>query len=138
MASGAYTHAYTHTHAYFGGMKVIIRNQARAWFKKDRNALRFLWVDDTKKSSLTVEEMRFTRVVFGVSTSPFLLNATINYHLERYRDKYSSLVDTLLQSMYVDDVTCGATSEDEAFQLYDTSIKLFAEGGFNLRLRYSH
>ena len=35
--------------------------------------------------------------------------------------------------MYVDDVTCGATSEDEAFQLYDTSIKLFAEGGFNLR-----
>ena len=35
--------------------------------------------------------------------------------------------------MYVDDVTCGATTEDEAFQLYDTSIKLFAEGGFNLR-----
>ena len=100
--------------------------------KKDRNALRFLWVDDTKKSSPTVE-MRFTRVVFGMSASPFLLNATINYHLERYRDKYSSLVDTLLQSMYVDDVTCGATSEDEAFQLYDTSIKLFAEGGFNLR-----
>ena len=43
MASGAYTHTYTHTHThththanthtYFGGMKVIIRNQARAWFK---------------------------------------------------------------------------------------------------------
>ena len=77
--------------------------------------------------------LRFRTYKGGVSASPFLLNATINYHLERYRDKYSSLVDTLLQSMYVDDVTCGATSEDEAFQLYDTSIKLFAEGGFNLR-----
>ena len=101
--------------------------------EEDRNALRFLWIDDAEESSPVVEEMRFTRVVFGVSANPFLLNATINYHLERYRDKHSSLIDTLLHSMYVDDVTCGATSEDEAFQLYDTSIKLFAEGGFNLR-----
>ena len=101
--------------------------------EEDRNALRFLWVDDVQKSPPIIEEMRFTRVVFGVSASPFLLNATINHHLERYRDKYPNLVDTLLHSMYVDDVTCGANSEDEAYQIYDISTKLFAEGGFNLR-----
>ena len=94
--------------------------------EEDHNALRFLWVDDVRKSSPVIEEMRFARVVFGVSASPFLLNATINHHLERY----SNLVDTLLHSTYVDDVTCGA---NEAYQLYDISTKLFAEGGFNLR-----
>ena len=101
--------------------------------EEDRNVLRFLWVDDVQKSPPIIEEMKFTRVVFGVSASPFLLNATINHHLERYRDKYPNLVDTLLHSMYVDDVTCGANSEDEAYQIYDISINLFAEGGFNLR-----
>ena len=35
--------------------------------------------------------------------------------------------------MYVDDLTCGADSEDEAYQLYAVSTRLFAEGGFNLR-----
>lgn len=101
--------------------------------EEDCNALRFLWVDNVEKPSPSIDDMRFTRVVFGVSASPFLLNATITHHLEKYRGKYPNLVDTLLHSMYVDDVTCGAGSEDEAYQLYDRSTKLFAEGGFNLR-----
>ena len=33
--------------------------------KEDRNTLRFLWVDDVEKSSPVIQEMRFTRVVFG-------------------------------------------------------------------------
>ena len=93
--------------------------------EEDRNALRFLWVDDVKKSSPVIEEIRFARVVFGVSASPFLLNATINHHLERYRDRYLNLVDTLLHSMYVDDITCSVNSEDETYQLYNISTKLF-------------
>lgn len=101
--------------------------------EEDRDALRFLWVDNIKKSSPVIEKLRFTRAVFGVSASPFLLNATISHHLERYRDTYPNLVDTLLCSMYVDDVTCGADNEDKAYQLYANSHKLFAEGGFNLR-----
>ena len=84
--------------------------------EEDHSALRFLWVDNIKKSSPVIEEMRFARVVFGVSASPLLLNATINDHLERYQDKHSHLVDTLLCS--IDDVTCGADGEDEAYQLW--------------------
>ena len=49
--------------------------------EEDRDALRFLWVDDACKSNPEVEVLRFTRVVFGVSSSPFLLNATIDHHL---------------------------------------------------------
>ena len=45
--------------------------------KVDRNVLRFLWFDDVWSEHLKVITLRFTRVVFGVSSSPFLLNATI-------------------------------------------------------------
>ncbi|MCG8623377.1 MAG: hypothetical protein MJE68_15465, partial [Proteobacteria bacterium] len=41
----------------------------------DRNVLRFLWVDDLAKDPPDIRILRFTRVVFGVSSSPFLLNA---------------------------------------------------------------
>ena len=52
--------------------------------EKDRNVLRFLWVDDVTKDDPNIIPHRFTRVVFGVSSSPFLLNATINHHLKKH------------------------------------------------------
>jgi hypothetical protein len=48
----------------------------------DRNVLRFLWFDDVWIEHPKVITLRFTRVVFGVSSSPFLLNATIRHHIE--------------------------------------------------------
>ena len=74
-----------------------------------------------------------TRVVFGVSSSPFLLNATIKYHLEQYLDSHPDLIQRLLQSTYVDVIITGASSEDEAFNLYTQSKEILRRGGFNLR-----
>ena len=45
--------------------------------EKDRDVLRFLWLQDVSAEQPEVIELRFTRVMFGVSSSPFLLNATI-------------------------------------------------------------
>ena len=42
-------------------------------------------------------------------------------------------MNTLMKSIYVDDVTYGADGEDEAYELYVLSKKVFADGGFNLR-----
>ena len=50
--------------------------------REDRDVLRFLWTDDLESNEPHPLEFRFTRVVFGVSSSPFLLNATIRHHLE--------------------------------------------------------
>ena len=70
---------------------------------------------------------RFTRVVFGVSSSPFLLNATIRHHVEKYSDAYLNFVDTFLKSICVDDVSYGANSVDQAYELYFQSKHILAE-----------
>ena len=49
--------------------------------EEDRDSLRFLWVTNPKEENSEVITLRFTRVVFGVTSSPFLLNATINHHM---------------------------------------------------------
>ena len=101
--------------------------------KEDRDALRFLWVKDLKSDAPEVTVLRFTRVVFGVSASPFLLNATIKHHMERYSTEYPELVSLFMRSIYVDDVSYGADDEDTAFELYMKSKEILAKGGFNLR-----
>ena len=50
----------------------------------DRDVLRFLWVDNVNKDDPQIVIYRFTRVLFGVTASPFLLNGTIKHHIERY------------------------------------------------------
>ena len=50
----------------------------------DKDVLRFLWVDDIDKAEPKVITLKFTRVLFGLPSSPFLLNATIKHHIEQY------------------------------------------------------
>ena len=101
--------------------------------KPDRDVLRFIWVDDPLKDTPELRVYRFTRVVFGVSSTPFLLNATIRFHLENYLETDKSLVQQLLRSTYVDDIVTGGQTEDDVFALYTRSKEIFREGGFNLR-----
>ena len=102
--------------------------------EKDRDALRFLWVDDIKEDTPEVScKFRFTCVVFGVTSSPFLLNATIQYHLKKYEASYKDLVDNLLKSICVDDIVSGAQDDKEALLMYKQSKSLFKAGGFNLQ-----
>lgn len=94
----------------------------------DRDVLRFLWVDDIHKEFPVICTLRFTRVVFGVSASPFLLNATLKHHLEKYAATHPDVVERLLESTYVDDIVTGANTEDEAFELYSQAKSIFREG----------
>ena len=50
----------------------------------NKDVLRFLWMNDIDKAKPEVVVLRFTRVVFGVSSSPFLLNATLKHHIGQY------------------------------------------------------
>jgi len=87
-------------------------------------------MDDVLKDAPTIQTYRFTRVVFGVSSSPFLLNATIKHHLEKYGKTYPQFVQLFV---YVDDVRFGVDNDDDAYKLYLKSKTILREGGFNLR-----
>ena len=99
----------------------------------EEDVLRFPWVDDIDKVSPEIVVPRFTRVIFGVSSSPFLLNATIKHHIEQYKEADPEFVEKFLRSIYVDDLSSGAPEIDAAYELYLKSKLRPAEGGFNLR-----
>ena len=101
--------------------------------KQDRDVLRFLWLDDINKGAPEIVTLRFARVVIGVSASPFLLNATIKYHIERYEEEDPEFVERFLRSIYVDDLTSGGSEDDAVYEQYLKAKLRLAEGGFNLR-----
>ena len=69
--------------------------------EEDRDALRF---DDVSQEKPEIVVYRFNQVVFGVTSSPFLLNSTIDYHLDSHSHEKTELVKVLKESIYVDDI----------------------------------
>ena len=71
-----------------------------------RDVLRFHWV---KEETPEIEVFRFTRALFGLVQSPFLLGATLKRHLERLKERYPNEVAEIEKCLYVDDVITGET-----------------------------
>ncbi|XP_048580427.1 uncharacterized protein LOC116614572 [Nematostella vectensis] len=99
----------------------------------DRDCLRFLWVNDVEAKEAAPIIYRFCRVVFGVNCSPFLLNATLRYHLESFAKEEPEFVRVMKDSFYVDDLVTGAESADKALELFEKARARMATGGFKLR-----
>ena len=105
---------------------VVIRDE-------DRDYLRFLWYDDPFSAEPKVIILRVLRVVLGIISSPFLLNATIKYHLEHYLNNAKNFVEKFLNDLYVDDSTSGFFNVKEAYDFYLNAKRIMKEGGFELR-----
>ena len=101
--------------------------------KEQRDFMRFLWIDDINSEDPNIVTYRFCRVIFGMNCSPFLLNATLKYHVTKYYALEPVLAQNTLEGLYVDDWTSGGESDDEVYALYKTTNACFASGGFNLR-----
>ena len=106
----------------------------------DRDYLRTLWVQgfDPHKSlhcqeSFRLMVLRFTRCVFGITSSPFHLMATLRHHLDKYRIEFEALIEEVKKTMFVDDFISGADSEREGYELFTTTRNILKDGGFNLR-----
>jgi hypothetical protein len=99
----------------------------------DRDCLRFLWVGNIHKDEVKPVEYRFCRVVFGVNCSPFLLNTTLQHHLERFSKGNPELTRKLKDSFYVDDLVTGEQTPEHALSLYQASRNNLASGEFKLR-----
>ena len=96
--------------------------------REDRDALRFHWIKDL--ASKQVETLRFTRVLFGLAPSPFLLAAVIKEHLQRYKMVNPELVEEIERSMYVDDLISGGETTKQALEIKMTATTIFGEATF--------
>ncbi|GBN94842.1 hypothetical protein AVEN_266156-1 [Araneus ventricosus] len=103
--------------------------------EKHKDAVRFLWSNEEpcvlKKPTLHV--YRFNRVNFGVSSSPFLLAATIRHRIEKYKNDYPDTVQLLDKCFYVDDLISGGKDFEEALQLSRSAKNIMEAAGMDLR-----
>lgn len=102
----------------------------------DRDVLRFVRWD--RQNSGKLEMFRHCRVVFGVSSSPFLLGATIELHLERASETATSkekrqIIQKLAKSFYVDNCVTSVHTEEEMKSFREVATSVMSEGSFDLR-----
>ena len=98
----------------------------------DRDVTRFLWLRDPTNTNLdnNLQIYRFCRIPFGVISSPFLLGATITYHLQRSSNR---IAKDLLRNIYVDNLITGVDTVDKGKLLYTEAKGLFKSASMNLR-----
>ena len=102
----------------------------------DRDAKRVLWYDDLK--SRNIVEYRFTRAIFGATSSPYLLGATLEKHLEQYENRYTSnTVKSSHDDTCVDDIQGGGNSEEDVIKFKVESSEIMNETGFELHVYYT-
>ena len=58
--------------------------------EEDRDVMRFHWFKDLKTKEVVT--LRFTRALFGLSPSPFLLGGVIQQHLEKHVEQHPEIV----------------------------------------------
>nr|XP_037270454.1 uncharacterized protein LOC119162075 [Rhipicephalus microplus] len=101
----------------------------------DRNAVRFLWYAATPKKGEelpAVAAYRMTRVPFGVTSSPFLLAATLRHHLEGLPEQYAETANILRSHLYVDDLVTGVDTLEQGKVLCQESSDILSQAGMRL------
>ena len=99
---------------------------------EDRDRTRFFWRDNYDDPNSKINVFRFKRVLFGSSSSPFLLQATVKHHLERFG------AEDLGRNLYVDNLHAGFNDEQELIKFYERSMFIFNKAGLPLREWFSN
>ena len=95
----------------------------------ERDVLRFHW---RKDGSSPLETLRFTRVLFGLAPSPYLLQGVIETQLDTWFERYPEVVEHLRRSMYVDDLISGGLTIEEAKTRKDVAREVLEDATFEL------
>ncbi|GFT92030.1 DUF1758 domain-containing protein [Trichonephila clavipes] len=97
---------------------------------RDRDFTRFFWTDNLNKEPYV---LNFTRVLFGLRPSPYLLAATLKHHFKKYREQYPHTFELLNSSIYVDDLICGQNDVPDALRTTLECLQIFSDAGMLLR-----
>ena len=103
--------------------------------ESERDALRFHWQTD---SDSEVQTFRFTRVLFGLAPSPFLLGGVLECHLDTWAEKYPEEVERLRRSFYVDDLLTDGQDVQQAKARKEASLKIMNDATFKLHKWHSN
>lgn len=76
----------------------------------DRDYTRFLWPRDPQDENSPLETYRLKSVLFGASSSPFLLQMTLEHHLNQHKGSMKE-VNLLKNSLYMDNIQGGGFLE---------------------------
>ncbi|VDI64827.1 Hypothetical predicted protein [Mytilus galloprovincialis] len=98
--------------------------------EKDRDFTRFFWLSDTDNPSSTLTTYRFKSILFGATSSPFILNATLLKHLDACNTNVSAMMKN---DLYVDNILSSLENEDDAAKYFVQARSLMSDAGFNLR-----
>ena len=72
--------------------------------------------------------------MFGLTCSPFLLNATIQVHVEKkLGENTEKLLVQFLRDLYVEDTATSFNNLTKIVKFYHLTKNILAIGGFNLR-----
>ncbi|UYV81895.1 hypothetical protein LAZ67_21000067 [Cordylochernes scorpioides] len=99
--------------------------------EKETDYLRFLWWDEQDPSK--IRTLRHTRVVFGLTCSPFILAAVLKYHLESIVDYRKPVADVLKRSFYVDNLVFSVDEPDELERIREVANDIMDEAKMTLR-----
>ena len=95
-----------------------------------RDALHFHWIKNQDINQFDI--LRFARLVFGLTQSPFVFEATLGENISKYTEVHKKIVEDIAASMYVDYLVSGGYKKEEAIDLKEIATKIFQEGGLTL------
>ncbi|GFW99491.1 integrase catalytic domain-containing protein [Trichonephila clavipes] len=97
---------------------------------RDRDFTRFFWTDNLNNEPYV---LNFTRVLFGLRPSSYLLAVTLKRHFKKYKEQYPHTFELLNSSIYVDDLICGKNDVPGALRTTLECLQIFSDAGMLLR-----
>lgn len=102
--------------------------------EQDRDYTRFLWLSNLNDPESQFTTYRFKVVLFGSTSSPFMLSATLHHHLDLYESRVSS---DIKRNLYVDNVISGCQTEQDILSYYNDARAIMANAHLNLDVEQS-
>ena len=78
-------------------------------------------------------DYRICRVLFGVTSSSFLLTSTINKHIKSYNNEDLKFVEQFSKSLHVDHLNSGNKNIHDCYIFYNKVKARLDQASFNLR-----
>ena len=95
----------------------------------DRPYHRFLWRDNNGCE----QQYEFSRLVFGVNSSPFQAQFVVRHHAEQSKKRLPRAAEAVLESTYMDDTMDSVESDSEGIELYHQLSELWQTAGMSAK-----